>query len=380
MYYFITASKDSYITENQPTAVVQFRDTVTKNYGGDEILELKKGFFNSYDTSSFNVSRVLVKFDYTNISESITNGEITNPQYFLRLYEVEGQTELNNTYTIEGFPLSQSFEEGVGKRFDNPQVEKGVTWTDSNSGSAWSKPTGINSFSGSRTKSLGGGVWMTGSGYEASQSFTNQSGDIEMDVTDIVEKHLGGGSQITNNGFLLKLTDTIESNSTPHDLKFFSKQTNTIYQPKLEVRWNDIKYPNALTGLSSLTYITMSGELKNHIFIKGLQKSYKESERIRFRLGCRKKYVTKTFTESVLTSSFHIPKGSGSYSIIDVGTNTTVVPFDTYTSMSADTTSMYIDQWFDNFEPGRYYKFLFKLKYTDGSEQIIDNNEEFKII
>ena len=97
-------------------------------------------------------------------------------------------------------------------------------------------------------------------------------------------------------------------------------------------------------------------------------------------MGCRKKYVTKTFTESVLTSSFYVPKGSGSYSIVDVGTNTTIIPFSSHTSMSADTTSMYFDQWFDNFEPGRYYKILFKLKYTDGSEQIIDNNEEFKII
>ena len=48
--------------------------------------------------------------------------------------------------------------------------------------------------------------------------------------------------------------------------------------------------------------------------------------------------------------------------------------------MSADTTSMYFDQWFDNFETGRYYKVLFKIEYTDGQEVIIDNNEEFKIV
>jgi hypothetical protein len=124
----------------------------------------------------------------------------------------------------------------------------------------------------------------------------------------------------------------------------------------------------------------MSGEVENHIFIKGLQPSYRESEKVRFRIGCRKKYVQKTFTESMLTSSFYIPSGSGLYSIVDVGTNTPIVPFSSYTSMSCDSNSVYFDQWLNTFEPGRYYKILFKLKYDDGQEIIYDNNEEFKVI
>ena len=48
--------------------------------------------------------------------------------------------------------------------------------------------------------------------------------------------------------------------------------------------------------------------------------------------------------------------------------------------MSCDSNSMYFDQWFNTFDPGRYYKILFKLKYDDGQEIIYDNNEEFKII
>ena len=107
---------------------------------------------------------------------------------------------------------------------------------------------------------------------------------------------------------------------------------------------------------------------------------YRESEKVRFRIGCRKKYVQKTFTESVLTSSFYVPESSGSYSIIDIATDTPIVPFSDYTKLSADATSMYFDQWFNTFEPGRYYKVLFKLKYNDGQEIIYDNDEEFKII
>ena len=91
-------------------------------------------------------------------------------------------------------------------------------------------------------------------------------------------------------------------------------------------------------------------------------------------------YVQKTFTESIRESSFHVPKGSGSYSIVDVATETPIVPFSEYTQLSADITSMFFDQWLNTFESGRYYKVLFKLKYDDGQEIIINNNEEFKII
>ena len=165
----------------------------------------------------------------------------------------------------------------------------------------------------------------------------------------------------------------------------------------MEVRWDDSTYDYTGTfgdydeefneaggGFNDpqipTNELTMSGEVRNHIFIKGLQPTYRESEKVRFRMGCRKKYVQKTFTESVHTSSFHIPKGSGSYSIVDVATNTSVVPFSAYTELSADKTGMYFEQWLNTFEPGRYYKVLFKLKHNDGQEIIIDNDEEFKVI
>ena len=102
----------------------------------------------------------------------------------------------------------------------------------------------------------------------------------------------------------------------------------------------------------------MSGDHETVIFIKGLQKTYRETEKVRFRLGCRKKYEQKTFTNSMLTSSFYIPKGSGSYSIVDSLTNTPIVPFSAYTSMSSDTSGLYFNQWLNTFETGRFYKII----------------------
>ena len=42
MHYFIYASKDSYITEDSSGQVILYPDSTDRNYGGDEIIELKK--------------------------------------------------------------------------------------------------------------------------------------------------------------------------------------------------------------------------------------------------------------------------------------------------------------------------------------------------
>ena len=91
-------------------------------------------------------------------------------------------------------------------------------------------------------------------------------------------------------------------------------------------------------------------------------------------------YIQKTFSTSVQTASgSFIPEDSGSYSIIDMATGETVIPFSDYTKLSCDSTSNYFIQWLDGFGADRVYKILFKLKYDDGQEQIFDNNFEFKV-
>ena len=194
MHYFIFATKNSYITENSPGHIIQYPNSTDKNYGGDEIVELKKEFVNSYSTSPHGVSRMLIQFDYSDVSASIVNGDITSPKFYLRYYEVEGQQKLDKDYSLSSFIVAYNWEEGIGKHYDNPKTTDGVTWTDYNSGSVWTN-TSVLQESGSRT--TGGGVWWnpdvdsSTTGFQASQSFANQSGDIEMDVTDIVFYHLG---------------------------------------------------------------------------------------------------------------------------------------------------------------------------------------------
>ena len=370
MHYFIYATKDAWISSgSNHIDGTSYRD---QNFGQDAILEVKKEFWNkSFDYQT----RALISFkgtEFTNVSQSVVNGDIINPKYYLRLYEAEGTQDLTLDYKLAAFTLSQSWDEGTGKFGDRPKVINGVSWENRNyypgsSAVTWSNATGMQ---------IGGGAINTGS-WNASQSFSSESPDVEMDITGIVNYWLLSGS---NEGLLLRFSGSQETNdSTFAQLKFFSTQTNTIYSPKLEVRWDDHK-PCTGSNTGSLLPMSMSGEADNILYMKHFRESYKENEKVKFRVMPRKRYIQKTFSTSVQTvTGSYILEGSGSYSIIDTATGETVIPFSAYTSMSCDSTSNYFIQWMNGFQSQRVYKILYKLKYNDGQEIIYDDDFEFKI-
>ena len=216
-----------------------------------------------------------------------------------------------------------------------------------------------------------------------------------MDVTNIVNNWITGSvlnnSYNSNFGFLIRYSGSQEvitgsqglnlgSHETIYgNLKFFSSQTHTIYPPKLEVRWDDhVTISNSVTG--SLQELDITGASDNILYMKGFRDKYRETDKIKFRVSSRNRYIQKTFSTSVQTrSGSFIPETSGSYSIVDTATGETIVPFSDYTYLSCDSTSNYFIQWMNTFQPNRVYKIIYKLKYTDNQEQIFDNNFEFKV-
>ncbi len=366
MIYSIFATKDSWISSgsNRTTGVTE----QDQNFGQDQILEIKKSFYNQ---SFEHPTRALIQFDLTELSSSIVNGEIpTTSKYYLRLFEAEGNSGLSTEYTLAGQALSQSWDEGTGKFGYNPKVTNGVSWLNRKNLPSMTEVTWSNP----------GCDVVPGLEYKASQSFSYQSADIEMDVTDIVKNHLGGADQIDNNGILLSFSGSQEQETGSlytGELKFFSSKTHTIYAPRLEARWNDYSFDSNITA--SLNKLDVSGSKDLYIYSVGLKEKYKEDEKIKFRFKARERYIQKTFSTSVQTvSGSYIPDGRGSYSIVDCATGDIVIPFSSYTSMSCDSTSPYFTQYLNTFHPDRVYKILIKLKYVDGQEQIFD--EDFKFI
>ena len=112
MYYFLTASKDASIFQQQPT----------QNTGLDEVLEVSKVYYGSLK----DIARSLIKFDLNTLSQSLYDGDVTMSVAELVLRETE-TNEIPLSYSLEINPVSQSWEMGIGTRFDDISSE-GCTW------------------------------------------------------------------------------------------------------------------------------------------------------------------------------------------------------------------------------------------------------------
>ena len=193
------------------------------------------------------VDRSFLYFDLNFISKSISNGNInTIPKFSLKL-KISDEYDLPIEYTIYALPISQSWNMGNGYLVDGGS-DTGTSWNfkDNNDGNSWyttsvSTPRPAIDFISnpslaSSSFGYGGGTFYTSSW--CSQSFNYESSDINMDITPIVMSWLSGS--YPNNGLMLIHSDELQSTGSGFILKFFSKDTNTIYSPYLDMMWDNV--------------------------------------------------------------------------------------------------------------------------------------------
>lgn len=178
----------------------------------------------------------------------------------------------------------------------------------------------------------------------------------------------------SNNGFLLKLRNEDGNLNYAPSLKYFSKDTHTIYPPHLEFKWDDYSFN---TGSSINTFNTASDK---NIYIKQFNNIYNEEEKIKVRVYSRPKHMHRRFqTSSIYTENYYLPFSS-SYAIKDLDTNEYVINFDDiYTKLSADNESNYFILNMNGLQPQRYYQILIKVK-EENNINIINSDNYFKII
>ena len=220
-YYFLTASKDASVYIQQPF----------QNTGLDEILEISKVYYGNIK----DLSRILIRFDISHLSSSLSNGSMKLQNATLVLRQTESE-EIPLEYTVYAYMVSGSWQMGKGTRFDEVSTQ-GVTWDyrEGDSNLEW-LPSGQFSVGTTGSYEGRGGVWYTANA--ASQSFNYQTADINMDVKESLKSWLSGSVQ--NNGFIVKYNNSVEDDTEDYGiLKFFSKETNTIHQPKVRIGWDD---------------------------------------------------------------------------------------------------------------------------------------------
>tara|TARA_Y100001963_G_C6780831_1_gene449732 strand:+ start:62 stop:1153 length:1092 start_codon:yes stop_codon:yes gene_type:complete len=349
MHYFTFAEKDTTL----------YQGTGSLNAGLDEVLEIQKSVSDSGD--NINTSRVLIKFDLTEISASIVNGTISNPSFYLNLYDAKS-SNLSISQSLYAYPVSQSWIMGQGHYHNNPITDEGASWNfrdGATDGTLWGEV------------SSSGGTWIDGNGYAASHSIGHKTIDIRMDVTDIVNQWITGS--ISNEGFLLKrsgsnaLSGSDEGSTTRFgNLSFFSSDTHTKYPPTLETVWNDSKWS---TG--SLSALTQANIEDMSIYMKGLRPEYKEKSKARFRLVGRERFPEATYdTTPANLSVKYLPSGSSFYSILDAETDEVLVPYGSGSIISCDSTGNYFNLWLDGYQPERYYRLEFRIQSGSGVDEL----------
>lgn len=386
MHYFIFGDKDATIYSGGTTSSI--------NTGADEILEVNKAV--AENGSVQNVSRVLIQFDYSDVSSSIQQGKIpSTAKYFLNLYDAGSEELLRNQNLFAYMVSGSDWTEGDGKLDHTPTTTNGVSYQyrDHDQKTPWVTGSVLTD----------GGSWWTGSqggqySVSSSLSMTKATRDVRIDVSDLVKNHIYSSSLFPNRGFIVKReslytgsrdfsfnpgSDTTkdESSSTRlGNLKFFSTDTHTIYPPKLEVQWDDSSWS---TG--SLSALTTTDLERLKVYFKNLRQEYKENSIVKFRVVGRELYPTTAFstTPSELTVKY-LPSGSIYYEVRDADTEEVIVPFGSGSRISCDSTGNFFNLRMNGFQAERNYRFAIKVVSGSGTtdEQInfYDNNYEFRVV
>ena len=390
MIYSIFANRDATIYERQ----------YTMNTGIDPLLEL------SHETpgsgSSIYNSRILLKFDVSDIESRVNANKISqNAKYYLALVTADIR-EIPQEYTVYAYPLSSSWTNGTGKLTNLPYTTDGVSWKYRKSkvtGTEWDIPPtianlewdnisqtwvdaailfGVN-LSANVTSSYftheGGGTWWDYNNLECTQSFSFQSTDLYIDVTKIVKKWITGSGRFDNDGIILKFSNEMESSSDNllNSLKFFGTDSNTIYVPRLNIVWDDSEFITGSLSIIQDDNINLNVKLK---------KFYAEKEKAKIRIYANTRYPQKNYTTTAYQTVNHYLPSSSYYEIRDAHSDEIILPFDENgTKISCDGTSSYFNLWMDSFQPERFYRVVIKIEMDNGDNvQIFDNNHYFKVV
>lgn len=311
-----------------------------------------------YDTPipAEDIRRTILAFSDADLA-TIKSLNSSSFQANLRMYLAFAQN-LSTEYTVECYPLTQSWSMGTGRFADRPYIKNGASWAYTGQYQAsptWSAASGSTAI----LFTSGGGVW-NGS-LQATQSFIyTDNKDLNINVTDIVSKWFSGSQ---NNGVVLKHTTAVEQNTGSFvDLKFFSVDTNTIYPPCLEFKWDDSTYLQSPSNQKIIITNDFVLLAENNIG------TYKENSIYTFRLKGKDKYPVRQFTTSSIYLSWKYLPSESYWAIQDYKTKEMVVDFDRqYTRISADYYGNYFNLYMQGLQPERYYKILVKSKIYNTS-------------
>jgi len=240
MYRKLNSDKDTYITNK----VISAKSRVSGNVGLAGTLDLFKLHEIAPESSGVTdeYSRVLIHFNLQKLKDLWSSGsiDISDSSFFAQilLKDVYGGQPAPNNFNVSVFPLSASFEEGLGKDLVYYSDVDAANWLSSSRGILWNSP-GCSS---------GGGAnqtcdYITGSvsilDTESKQEFLLGTEDLLVDVTQIISATLKG--EIPDRGFRVSFASSLENDDNTYFVKRFASRHayDESKRPKLIFGFND---------------------------------------------------------------------------------------------------------------------------------------------
>lgn len=241
MYKTLKADRDAYITNR----VINDKRRLSSNTGAAGTLDLYKlyGFSSSGSIINTELTRLLLHFDLQPIRDLITAGKISinNPSFTctLKLSDVYGGQPTPKNFTAVVYPLSRSFDEGVGRDI--------VQYADTDVCNFLSGSRAQGAWLLSGCERAGGATetvdYITSSAtvvsYKASQLFVEGTEDLSIDVTTIVSATLK--NELPDQGFRVSFDPSLENDTHTYFVKRFVSRTafSEAMHPKLVFRYDD---------------------------------------------------------------------------------------------------------------------------------------------
>lgn len=241
MLKILKADKDAYITDK----VVGGVRKTNANTGGAGSLDLFKLYGATFSGSSPNTekTRILVHFDLDDIRELVSSGKLdpNDSSFWCKLYlrDVYGGQPSPTNFTVSVFPLSASFDEGVGRDVSYYADYDTCNWLTASLGTKW-YVTGCGLACAAQSTP---GDYITSSlslaNTETKQIFTRGDEDLVVDVTAVVSATLSG--ELPDSGFRISFENVLENNSSTYFVKRFGGRTahNETKRPQLSVGFDD---------------------------------------------------------------------------------------------------------------------------------------------
>lgn len=242
MYKIIRSNKDAYITNK----IIKGKRKYLSNTGASATLDLFKIYGASFDKDknpNVEISRLLIHFDLTSIKDLYAEGkiDITDPSFrcILRMKDVYGGQPTPANFSLNLYPLSSSFIEGIGKDVSYYSDYDTCNWLSSSFVNSWFTP-GCSKPCDAR---FGGGDYITSSlnisSTESSFYFSEGDEDAKLDITKIISGTITG--ELPDCGFRISYSSEVEENNQTYFVKRFSSRNafDENKHPVLTIKYDD---------------------------------------------------------------------------------------------------------------------------------------------